>query len=69
MNSSRRRTLIVLAVAALVGVAAGITIGLIEDDDPDPGAGSAPAAPAPTAGPGTTTATASRNCRPRRTIP
>jgi hypothetical protein len=49
MNSSRRRTLIVLAVAALVGVAAGIMIGLIEDDDADPGAGSAPAAPAPTA--------------------
>jgi len=49
MNSNRRRTLIVLAVAALVGVAAGVTIGLIEDDEPDPGAGSAPAAPAPTA--------------------
>ncbi len=47
MNSDRRRTMIVLAVAALVGVAAGVTIGLIEGDDPDPGAGSAPAAPAP----------------------
>jgi len=47
MNSNRRRTLIVLAVAALVGVAAGVTIGLIEDDDADPGAGPAPAAPAP----------------------
>ena len=47
MNSNRRRTLIVLAVAALVGVAAGVTIGLIENDDADPGAGPAPAAPAP----------------------
>jgi len=44
MSSSRRRTAIVLAVAALVGVGAGVVIGLAEDDDPDPGAGSAPAA-------------------------
>jgi hypothetical protein len=41
MDSSRRRTLVVLAVAALVGIGAGIAIGLSEDDDPEPGAGSA----------------------------
>jgi hypothetical protein len=49
MSSNRRRTLIVLAVAAVAGVAAGVAIGLVEEDDTDPGAGSAPAAPAPTA--------------------
>lgn len=42
MSSNRRRTLIVLAVAALVGIGTGVAIGLAEDDEADPGAGSVP---------------------------
>jgi hypothetical protein len=38
VSSSRRRTLIVVAVAAVAGIAAGVAIGLGEDDsDPAPG--------------------------------
>lgn len=45
MSSSRRRTLMVLAVAALAGIGAGVAIGLIDDDDAEPGAGSAATSP------------------------
>jgi hypothetical protein len=50
VSSSRRRTLIVLAVAALAGVAAGVAIGL-GDDDSEPAPGSEATAPAATSDP------------------
>jgi hypothetical protein len=49
VSPSRRRTLVVIAVATLVGVGAGVVIGLAEDDEPEPGAGSAPPATSTTA--------------------
>ncbi len=44
MSSNRRRTLIVLAVAAVAGVGAGVAIGL-GDDESEPSAGSSAAPP------------------------
>jgi hypothetical protein len=44
VSPSRRRTLVVIAVATIVGVGAGVVIGLAEDDEPEPSAGSAPPA-------------------------
>ena len=46
MSSNRRRTLIVLTVAALAGVGAGIAIGLGDDDEGETSAGSSAAPPA-----------------------
>jgi hypothetical protein len=46
VSPNRRRTLIVLAVAALAGVAAGVAIGLDEDDTQEPSAGSSTPTPA-----------------------
>jgi hypothetical protein len=55
VSSSRRRTLIVLAVAAIAGIAAGIAIGLGEDDGSEPAPGSAVADTSTRAEPATTT--------------
>jgi hypothetical protein len=43
VTPSRRRTLATLAAAAIAGTAAGIVIGLAEDDNSGPSAGSSPA--------------------------
>jgi hypothetical protein len=51
VSSNRRRMLVVIAVAALVGVGAGVAIGLAEDDESEPTAGSAPPATTPTEDP------------------
>jgi hypothetical protein len=46
MSSRRRRTLSVLAVAALAGVGAGVVIGLADDEDPGDAAREAASEPA-----------------------